>query len=365
MEKESGGVNRQSRGEQMPYTDFYQDIKSNALKPLYLFYGPETFLIDSMLAHAKGLLIDSSTEAFNYQVENAEVLTAEEIIQKMETMPLMSERRLIIFKNATFFSKKSIFTPSGDEALKAVFQSPSPSTVAIFVAPSLDKRFKWQDYVAKKGRVVHFERLDETEFRKWISQRLAKNKIDSDERSKRYLIDRLGYLEYRAEITLQEIDQQLETLVSLSAEAGKLTQHAIDQVIPQNVEADMFKLIDAVFDQKIARALMLLGELRSSGEPEMMILGNLYKTLTLMHTVKLLSQMGYSEAAVAKRLGMNSFRVRKLYQHAKGYEAVALANYIVDMADLDRRMKTGRINFWLATEQMLIALALKRPMLAV
>jgi hypothetical protein len=35
------------------------------------------------------------------------------------------------------------------------------------------------------------------------------------------------------------------------------------------------------------------------------------------------------------------------------------------MADLDRRMKTGRINFWLATEQMLIALALKRPILAV
>lgn len=347
----------------MPYMDFYQDIKAKKLKPLYLFYGPETFLIESMLIHAKTLLIDASTEAFNYQIENAETLSADEIIQKMETMPLLSDRRLIIFKNASFFSKKSFFSPDGEAQLKAVMQSPSTSTVAIFVTTTLDKRLKWHDYISKQGKVIHFDRLDEPEFRRWVTQRLSKNNVESDERSKRYLIDRLAYLDYRAEISLQDIDRQLEILVSLCAELGKLTQQAIDQVIPQNVEADSFKLIDAIFDQKPARALMLLGVLRNTREPELLILGNLYKTLTLMHTVKLLADMGYSESAIAKRLALNSFRVKKLYQHSKGYESRQLADYITDMAQLDRSMKTGRINSWLATEEMIIALSLKRRLL--
>ncbi len=347
----------------MAYKEFYDDLKSNALKPLYLFWGPETFLMDSMLTHAKKILVDPATEPFNFQVENADQLSAEEMVEKMETLPFLSDRRLIIFKNAGFFAKKATFTAAGEAALKTCFDNPSSSTVAIFICePSPDKRLKWSERLGKYGRVVSFERLDETEFRKWIAQRLKKGGIDADDRTRQFLVERLAYLEYRAEISLQEIDQHLEVLISLCAENGQLTRDAIIKVVPQNLEASSFKLVDAAVAQDLPRALAMLESLRSDGESEIMLLGTLYKALTQMHLIRLMSDTGYSEADIAKRMSLHAYRAKIMARQARSFETTLLSGYIIEAARLDHWIKTGRINAWIAFEALLTSISVRRPL---
>jgi DNA polymerase-3 subunit delta len=347
----------------LAYKEFYDDLKAEKLKPLYLFYGPESFLMDSMLAHAKNALIDPASEAFNYQVENADQLGAEEIVQKMETLPFLSERRLVIFKNAQFFVKKAPFTPEGEASLKACFENPPLSTVAIFLCSgNPDKRLKWMERIQKQGRSVSFDRLDEPEFKRWINQRLKKGSIETDDRTRQFLIDRLAYLEYRAEISLQEIDQHLEVLIALCTSGGRLTREAIEQVVPQNLEADSLKMVDAVFAQNLPKSLAMLESLRSQGESEIMMLGSLYKSLTQMHLIRMLSEMGYSEAAISKRLGMHAFRVRILLKHSRSYDLGLLSGYIREAAQMDHGMKMGRINALLAFEMLLTAISVRRPL---
>jgi len=355
-EAERGGVN-------LAYKEFYDDLKGNALKPLYLFWGPETFLVDSMLSHAKKLLIDPATEPFNFQVENADQLSAEEMVEKMETLPFLSERRLIIFKNASFFNKKAAFSASGEAALKTCFDNPPASAVAIFICePQPDKRLKWSERLGKHGRVVSFERLDEAEFKKWIAQRLKKGGIESEDRTRQFLVERLAYLEYRAEISLQEIDQHLEVLISLCAQQGQLTKDAIIKVVPQNLEASSFKVVDAAVAQDLPKALAMLDSLRSEGESEVMLLGTLYKALTQMHLIRLMSDTGYSEADIAKRMSLHAYRAKIMARQARSFETDLLGCYIIEAARLDQWIKTGRINAWIAFEALLTSISVRRPL---
>ena len=347
----------------MAYKDFYEDLKRNALKPLYLFWGPEIFLMDSMLAHAKKALIDPAAEPFNYQVENADLLSAEDMVEKIETLPFLSERRLIVFKNAGFFAKKASFSPEGEAALKACFENPPSTTVAIFICePQPDKRLKWIERLEKQGRAVSFERLDEAEFRKWIAQRLKKGGIESDERSRQFLVERLAYLEYRAEISLQEIDQYLEVLLSLCAGEGQLTKEAVVKVVPQNLEASSFKLVDAVVAQDLPKALAILETLRAEGESEVMLLGTLYKALTQWHLIRLMTETGYSDVDLSKRLSLHAYRAKILAKQARSFDAALLSGYITEAARLDQWIKTGRINAWLAIETLLAAISVRRPL---
>lgn len=347
----------------MAYKDFYEDLKQQRIKPLYLFWGPETFLMESMLVHAKKQLIDPAAEAFNYQAENCELLSAEEMVEKMETLPFLSERRLVVFKNAGFFAKKPNFSASGEKALKALLENPPLSTVAIFICDTQpDKRLKWSERLEQHGRVVAFDRLDEQEFKKWIAQRLKKGGIESDERTRQALADRLAYLEYRAQISLQEIDQQLEVLIALCSERGQLTREAIEKVVPQNLEASSFKAVDAAIAQDLPRALAMLDALRSEGESEVMLLGVLYRTLTQLHLIRLMSETGYSEAAIAKRLNLNPFRAKLLAKQARTVDLQLLHGYILEAASLDHRLKTGRANAWIALESLLTAMSVRRPL---
>lgn len=347
----------------LAYKEFYDDYKNNALKPLYLFWGPETFLMDSMLAHAKKSLIDEATEPFNYQVENADQLSAEAMVEKMETLPFLSERRLIVFKNAGFFAKKAAFSPTGEAALKACFENPPLSTVAIFICgPKPDNRLKWSERLGKSGRVVSFDRLDAAEFNKWIAQRLKRSGIDSDDRTRQFLVDRLAYLDYRAEVSLQEIDKHLEVLISLCAGKGTLAKADILKIVPQNLEASSFKLVDAAVAQDLPKALAMVEFLRSEGESEVLILGTLYKALTQLHLVRLMSDTGYSDADIAKRLSMHSYRAKLLAKQARSIDTALLSDYIIEAARLDHWIKTGRANAWISLDTMLTAISVRRPL---
>ena len=48
------------------YKEFIQVLKSNRLKPVYLFYGEEYYLIDELVDRVKKAYVDDGLEALNY-----------------------------------------------------------------------------------------------------------------------------------------------------------------------------------------------------------------------------------------------------------------------------------------------------------
>ena len=80
-------------------------IAENNISPIYLLYGEEEFLIDETLPRMIELLVPGETRDFNLEIYNGVDVSNEEVITSAETYPVMSDRRVIVVKEPTFFKR--------------------------------------------------------------------------------------------------------------------------------------------------------------------------------------------------------------------------------------------------------------------
>ena len=74
------------------------DIKTGVFKNVYLFYGPETYLIDYYSKQIISANTDSDTEQFNLLAVSAEIPEEGEIDSFINSYPFMSERKVLYIR---------------------------------------------------------------------------------------------------------------------------------------------------------------------------------------------------------------------------------------------------------------------------
>jgi len=86
-------------------SDILTQISENNISPIYLLYGEEDFLIDETLSQMIELLVPGETRDFNLEIYDGLDVSVEEIITSAETYPVMSDKRVIVVKEPTFFKR--------------------------------------------------------------------------------------------------------------------------------------------------------------------------------------------------------------------------------------------------------------------
>ena len=77
----------------MSYRQLMNDIKNNSIKPVYLIYGNETYLIDKGWEALKASIVTDFPE-LNYTRLEGDKLDISELSAACETFPFGTEKRL-------------------------------------------------------------------------------------------------------------------------------------------------------------------------------------------------------------------------------------------------------------------------------
>ena len=87
----------------MYYEELRSTIKEGKIAPLYIFQGAEEFLIDFCISELKRALVEDWSEMMNFKSfsELPNVADAEDFV---DTLPVMSERKLCVFRKCGLFS---------------------------------------------------------------------------------------------------------------------------------------------------------------------------------------------------------------------------------------------------------------------
>ena len=110
------------------YQDLIASLKTTKILPLYLLYGEEEFLIQEALDLIIGTVVDPGARDFNFNVVYCRDTPASEIVNLAETLPFMSERRLVIAREFDALKAAEI------EALVPYLNNPSPYTCFVMVS---------------------------------------------------------------------------------------------------------------------------------------------------------------------------------------------------------------------------------------
>jgi DNA polymerase III delta subunit len=145
MERPASSRNKKSSGtNEANSAQVLEQIKRRQFRPVYLFFGPERYLLDELAAALKVALADEVNAGFDYDLLDGETSSLSAVLNLANTPPWLAERRLVLVKNAPWFRGNKKSKADNEET-----DSASPSTFVEPAEPGLQLNGK-----QPKGRIV-------------------------------------------------------------------------------------------------------------------------------------------------------------------------------------------------------------------
>ena len=318
----------------MTYDDFRNALKSKDLSQLYFFTGEEDFLSAFCLNETKKALIDPSFEDFNFK-SYSEAPSAEDADSFIRALPLMSEKKLVIFNNCKIYSNSLSSKNKWVE-----FFSTLPDYVVCIVREQISEKGKKgsvvEQAVKSMGKEVNFEYLKEARLKPWLIKAAASRGKSLSDRDSEYIIKNLG-----RSMTL--LKSEIEK-ISAKAEEFVITRADIDSVIRDSFTENIFALIDAVFSKRRLIAYNILYELYESKiEPNE--IWNLLSSQTLsIYKAKLMMTQKMSMTEVKKSISYNPYAAERLVANASKISLSDIEKLIFMLTEAEKGYKTGAMN---------------------
>lgn len=339
--------------------EVFDDIK-NGLKPVYLFYGQERYLIDQFIDQMIDKYVPESYRDFNLVMFDGEKASADEIIDACETVPFFNEVKIIVVKNATFFrSKKAGLTDASEQRLLDYFNQPLESSKLFFISnQAVDKRKKVSKDIKKHGRLIEFGKLESNIFLKWMHKKIKSYGKDIERGTLSYLVDRMAYLDKQSSKNLLDVDNELRMICSSMIDRKIVEKDDINKYVKKPLDSDIFHMVDAVGQKNAETAIMIMHELLKKGEPIQIIFSMICRQFRMLKKIKMLVDEGYNQATIAKLLGAHPYAVKNIMRQIHRFDNKTLTLILSKCSDLDYKMKSSAIDSVLSIETLVIECSL-------
>ncbi|NTU41533.1 MAG: DNA polymerase III subunit delta [Nitrospirales bacterium] len=252
----------------MSSKQFHQESARGLPAPVYLLTAPDSFILYEAMAAVRDLY--QAAESFNmdiFDLRADEPSSLEEILNALNTLPFMQERRVVIIRNIQKLGKKEA------KKLEGYLTSPSETTLLVMLFEGAAPKI-FDAGVLKTIKVISLA-VPEREIPAWVSERARAKGIELTPRAVECLINSVGP---DLGMLSSEIDK-----ISTATEKGRVDLDDIRDTIYAGAEFSAFDLIEALRKGDSREVFRIFERLSKSVEPQM-LLGALNWHYSMMKT---------------------------------------------------------------------------------
>lgn len=312
------------------------------LKPVYLVHGSEELLIERQITSLKTRIGESADLDFNFQSFEGPQHEVDEIIAAANTMPFMSDRRLIVVRDVDHMSAEA------KEALVAYMDDPAPHTCLLLVATKLAKNTRLYKAVEKVGTAVEFASLKPSEYSREVIRMFEDRGKKVDRDAAQALVDAVGR-------DLRALRSEVDKLVTHAGPKHRLVKDDILEVVSETSPTSIFDFVDAVGSRDAEDSLRLLSRLTAEGESVLRLHAMAVRHVRDLIGTRALVDRGASTGEMMSALGRPDWIVRKLVGQAERFTEAELVDALRTAAKSEAQMKTSRVPTRLALERWVIS----------
>ncbi len=311
------------------YQEFLRTFDGGALRPIYLFQGPERFLIEEALEHVKKTLIQADAADFNFNKFSAKDVEIGMVLDQAQTMPFLSKHRLIVLTDAHELPAAT------QKVLLPYLGDPNPTTCLILTAEKLDSRTKFAQTLKKQAETVQFWKLFENDVPRWITTRAKQHGYGMSTQTARELMEFVGN-------DLRQLENELKKIIAYTS-TKEITSQIVQQVVGDIRERDVFELVDAVGKGHTIEALRILNQLLIEGEQPLKILAMITRQFRLLWRLKatLVEHKDAAPKQLASQVGVSPRNVEQLQRQVRRFSQVQLKNGMRRLYTVDRALKSS------------------------
>lgn len=289
------------------------------LKKTYLFIGEETFLIEEQLSAIRSLLGDSgSMNTATYHA--SEIHHIDEVIGLCNTLPFLSDRRLIVMRNVHKLLARDL-----DQVIDYLV-NPCDTTTLVLTIEGVKEEKKVMKKLPQGVEVLHFDLLKGKDLIDWTltRARVCRKNIDKD--AAILLADATGG-------NVWFISSEIEKLSLFIGERPSITIKDVEHLVMRSVEPPVFAFLDSLFDKK-KDVISKLYELETTGIAELEIVSRIEKQALLHYQILC--------GGRTRKVDVHPFVEKKISSRKSLWRAHQIIALLGEMRRVEHGIKSGR-----------------------
>lgn len=336
-----------------------KNIKSKKYNNCYIFCGLDEMLMKENITYMTKQFVDEAFGDLNVIKFDGNNLKYEDFMNACETLPFMSEKKVVIIYRIPFLKEK---LDSENQKLYTqcveYFKNPPEHCIILSYVLLKDKREKANRLkklmsLDKSTTIVSVDKLKGDKLYKRVEDIFNKNGREIGRIQLKYFCDLV-------ENNLDIIEREVDKLVNY-AKGREITKEDIDLLLPAKSEQDIFDLVEFISIKKPDKAIDLMNELLHRGENVMVILSQIREQFQKLYRVKVRLQQGYSvdniksEFLTVNKINLPNFIIEKFITQSKKFNEKQLAKCIKLCVETEKKLKSSGIDSKTEMELMIIS----------
>lgn len=338
-----------------------KDLKEGRIGGAVLLRGTEQYLV----TWAKNMIIKEyvpdATRPLDLAVFSPDNLDVQQVIASCQTPPVMAEKKVVVLDNFYLLwgGRQAGFGDDEKDDLKECFKTVPDDCILLVCAPepedSRTARFgtSLSKALTASGREYDFGTLEKSQLLGFMKKRMVAMGKQAGRHTMEKMIEESGYYNKEIDYDLYNFSGDIEKVCAFS-DSDLITDKAVDECLSDNLEHNIFRLLDCISEKRKEEAIRLLHDIVRSGTDEYAVLYQLFSQFDLMLAVRSMSIRGISKKAMAKELGgMHEYRLQKLINAGRRYSEDQLAVMLRRTVETERRLKSGKMDPSFALELLI------------
>ncbi len=303
------------------------DIKNGNIKPIYFLMGDEPYYIDKISDFIEQNVLSEEEKGFNQIVLYGRDITIDDIEENAKRYPMMSERQVVIVKEAQDLSRTI-------EKLVSYAENPQISTVLVlnYKYKKIDKRKSLYKAINKIGVVYESKKLYENQVAEWIRRVLTSKNYTITPKASQMLVEFLG-------TDLSKINNELEKLQIILPKGTQITPAHIEENIGISKDYNNFELRKAIGERNIVKTHQIINYFSENPKDNPMVvtvalLFNFFSQLLQFHGLN-----DKSPRNVASILKINPYFVNEYIMAARNFPMKKVSTVISTLREFDVKSK--------------------------
>ena len=308
---------------------------------LFLLYGEEDYFIDMAVMSILRKYIAPGFEKMDHvklDFGGRSVVT-DTLLENLELPAWASSKRVIQAVNFDF-------DKAAADKMPDILANIPQGAVLIFVTDKFDKRKKkLYDAFVKYGTVCEVKHLEEGKLQRFISTSFSKRNITIRPDACESLISRY-------DSSMRMIDNAVKR-IALYCSAENITDvdmNVVDELCEPDIQADIFKIMDAIGTGDAASALLLLDNLLKQKQPLQYI-----RFMVARHFRELICAKELrNKQDIMKKMGKRDYPARKLSEQSRNFSMEKLLRLYDMCYRNDYDIKHGRADERASLESLIV-----------
>jgi DNA polymerase III subunit delta len=305
-----------------------KDLKINKYAPVYFLQGEEPFYIDQIADLIEKKCLNESEKSFNQTILYGKDVNVNTILQNARRFPMMSERQVVIVKEAQEIS--DLGKEAGDTQLNAYIQNPLPSTVLVFCYKykTLDARKTITKNLDKFTVLVTSKKIYDNQLPEWVNNYFSSKGFKINPKASLMLAEFVGN-------NLSRLSNEIDKLLINIQSGSEVNEDLIEKYVGISKEFNVFELQQALIKRDVYKANMIVNYFEANPKnnpiiPIVVVLFNFFSKLLVVH-----GSENKTEGNLAKVLGVNPYFVKDYIYGAKTYPPSKVMNVIHYLREAD------------------------------